>query len=270
MKVCVIGNSHAGMMVRALDVAPVPDLTCQFFASPGTGPVDFNLTPDGILNSSNPAVRAKLDAYGMQQEANLASFDLIVLVAMGGSVFTVQSLLGDHVVYGWPGAQAAVDALSTNDPDDGPPLLSRQAMTDAVVARIQNGLAHAYATAIRRFLSVPILVVTQPAPSVALLDMRGKFPQIRKMHRRGDGPSATGLLTEAQRIAFAKTSGVHVLMQPQDTLADRFLTRSEFTTGASRLKSGSQQPDDDMLHANARYGRLVWDQILHTASDISP
>ena len=96
------------------------------------------------------------------------------------------------------------------------------------------------------------------------------------VHRKGIGSdldiiqillraAVAALLARAHRRAFDGTPGVHMLAQPEATLAHGFLTRAEFMRGAGRLNPGGRQPEADILHANALYGALVLEQAVAAA-----
>ncbi len=265
MKICIIGNSHAGMLIKSLADMPQDDMTCQFFAAPGTGPDVFTIDPAGVLSTRDPGLMKQFATYGMPPEVDLAACDVIVVVAMTATLFQIKPLLGDHLIHGWPGSRAA---LGKTGPDR-PPLLSEPALCAGLAARIRVGLTHRYVTAIRAGLTVPILLVREPAPSEAIFDTAGKHPFLKRAASSGDAQACQAVLTQAHQAAFAGFCNLTVLSQPPQSLTAQGLTRRTYTTGAVRLNTRFAQPDTDVIHANAEYGGIVWQQIRSAAAAIA-
>lgn len=259
MRVCVIGNSHVGMLIKSLAETPQDDLTCHFFAAPGAGPDVFAITPAGVLSTDDPALVKQFATFRMSTAVDLAACDLIVVVAMMASLFQIKPLLGDHVIHGWPGSRAALRNGKSG-------LLSEPALCAGLVERIRAGLSYRYVTAIRAVQSTPILVVREPAPSATLLDVPGKHPFLKRAAASGDALACQAVLTRAHLAAFAGTDNLTILDQPAQTLTPQGLTEHGFTAGAVRLDTRFAQPGSDVLHANATYGSLIWAQIRTAAA----
>ncbi len=262
MRVCVIGNSHVGMLIKSLAEVPQDDLTCLFFAASGVGPDAFVIDGNGVLTTGDPRICRQFGLFNMPTTVDLAACDLIVIVAMTATLFHVKPLLGEHLVYGWPGFQALAGAMENPCGSALPqPILSEAAFVAGLPAHIRISLACRFVVEIRKRLAVPILIVREPAPSEALFDHLGKHPFLRRIARSGDLLAAAVALAQAHKLAFAGVDGLQVLVQPDVTLTPQGLTARAYRTGAVRLNVRFAQPVTDMIHVNAGYGGLVWQQI---------
>jgi len=247
MKLCVIGNSHAGMLVQAWRETP-GGLDLTFFARQGRGPEGVRLRGTE-LHAVRRDTRHALDKLGMPQSVDVAGFDGFVIVAMTATIFTLMPMLWDHAVHGW--ASAASNR----------PLVSRAALLASLRAGIEANIAHSMIAKIRRVGDAPILLVPQPNPCEDLLDGGARFPALRRVVARGEGPQAAALLRDAHAQVFHAMEGVTLLAQPEGTVAQDVLSARDYMRGAGRLNPEGRQPEEDMLHANARYGALVLGQI---------
>lgn len=254
MRLCIIGNSHAGMLVQAARDAPPEGVELTFFARAGRGPEGVRVR-NGQLRAANREFRKSLARLGMPAAVDLAAQDAFLLVGMTATVFSLLPMLQTHRVFGWPADETDVERA----------LVSEPALEAEAVAAIQAGLAADLLGKIRRASQAPVLLVAQPAPTEDALEAGARQSGLRRLHRRGQGAAVAALLARAHRRAFDGTPGVHLLAQPEATLAHGFLTRAEFMRGAGRLNPGGRQPEADILHANALYGALVLEQAVAAA-----
>ncbi|MEC7259306.1 MAG: hypothetical protein VXW58_15975, partial [Pseudomonadota bacterium] len=121
---------------------------------------------------------------------------------------------------------------------------------------------------IRQVSEAPITLVRQPHPSVAVLKQKKRFLGLRQILWRKEGELAAALLDRAHDTAFADFRNVEMLTQPAETVEHGFLTRADYTRGAERLTEGGRQPETDILHANADYGRLILAELSTKSHDI--
>lgn len=248
MKLCVIGNSHVAMLVQATREAAPEGLDLTFFARQGRGPEGVRLKGTEMF-ALHKALQQSLARMGMPDRVDLATFDGFVLVAMTASVFSMSGMVSSHAVHGW------------GNNEDERPLMSRAALEASLRTSIVDNIAHRMLRKIRRVSDKPVLLVPQPFPAEAAIAPGTRFPALREIHDRGIGPQAVAALRNAHVDVFGDMAGVHLLTQPDDTVVQGFLTAEPFTRGAGRLNPEGRQPEDDLLHANAAYGRHVLDQI---------
>lgn len=256
MKLCVIGNSHAGMLAAAFRDTPLPGAEVTFFARQGKALDQVRLRA-GELRMPNRDARKAMIKMGMPGRIRVDAFDAFVIVGMTATAFALAPMVAGHAVYGWPSAMAEIEATGQT----ARPLMSEPALEAALRAAIEGNTACAMIAKIRKHSRAPILLVPQPYPSEDVLARKDGFLGFRLIHRRGDGVAAAAALEAAHTRAFAPVDALHILRQPSETIAHGFLTASDFTRGATRLNVTGKQPEADILHANAAYGRLVAGQI---------
>lgn len=264
MKLCVIGNSHAGMLAAAFRDAPLPGVDVTFFARQGKALDQVRLRA-GELRMPNRDARKAMAKMGMPGRIRVDAFDAFVIVGMTATAFALAPMVAGHAVYGWPSAMAEIEASGRT----GRPLMSVAALTAALRAAIEGNTACGMIAKIRRQSRAPILLVPQPYPSVDVLARKDSFQGFRQLHRRGDGAAAAAVLDAAHREVFGPMAALRYLPPPGGTVAEGFLTQSRFTRGATRLDATGQQPDADILHANAAYGALVAQQIARELEEFS-
>lgn len=245
---CVIGNSHVAMLKDAL-----PDAV--FFAQPGKGPAAVEFI-DGGLFTIDQALSSDLTRMGMPTRLEFSDFDAVVIVGMAPTLFHLVPITAKCHVSDWPGA------WSTALADPYGPALTRPLVTAAmlraeIAQRSQTCLTHRYAQAAGA-TGRPVLVLSQPAPSVAILD-DPSFGNWKRMIERDLGAAHLDLLNAGIHDGFAELGVTHIA-QPASSLVHGCLTSPEYMRGSKRLETGDQ-PADDILHGNAALGRALADQI---------
>lgn len=271
MKLCVVGNSHVGMMLGAWrsgrDALPEAlDLT--FFARPGQG-VEPSALEGSVLSAATPAMAERLEALGMPTRVDLSAFDGVVFVGNSASAFQGISMLQDHRVLGWRSSRSLVQTL--REPLAPPAkfqLLTPEAYLAALVGAIRAGRTYGLVSHLREVSSIPAYVVPQPHPALAISEKRGLF---RRFRRSGDTPAVAGALATAHQAAFADIPDLTIVPQPADTVTDALFTADEFTRGAVRLDGDRKQARRDVLHANRHLGERILSAIaeLQQNSEIS-
>ncbi len=264
MKLCVIGNSHAGMLAAAFRETPLDGVDVTFFARQGKGLDQVRLRA-GELRMPNRDARKAMVKMGMPGRIRVDAFDAFVLVGMTATVFALAPMVAGHAVYGWPSARDEIAESGMTER----PLMSQEALSETICAAIRTNTAMGLVTKIRKESQVPILLVPQPFPSAEVLTRRGSFQGFQQIHRRGDGAAAAQALAQAHAEVFGDMAQAILLEQPAETIEHGFLTAQDYTRGATRLNVDGRQPDADILHANAAYGGLVRGQILKILDKIA-
>ena len=109
MKLCVIGNSHAGMLAAAFRDAPPEGVDVTFFARQGKGLDQVRLRA-GELRMPNREARKAMGRMGMPGRIRVNAFDAFVIVGMTATVFALAPMVSGHAVLGWPSTQAEIAA----------------------------------------------------------------------------------------------------------------------------------------------------------------
>ncbi|ASP22265.1 hypothetical protein ANTHELSMS3_03642 [Antarctobacter heliothermus] len=255
MKLCLIGDSHAAMLIAAHRLDPAGE-NLTVFAKPGLVAGDIAL--DGPrLRAASVDMHARLAEMGMPDTLNLADFDAVAIAGLVPSAFAAARLQQGHSVTGWPsGAHSIAKALTDAPAAKTRPLLSRAAYVASLTGLCQTSLAARIAS----IAPCPVVVIAQPFPSDALLDKDGTYPIFRRLLRHGDGSALAADLITAHRAGLTPLSGTTYLPQPADTLSHGCLTQAGFMRGGPRLSNGTRQDSNDVLHGNAALGaRLLSD-----------
>jgi hypothetical protein len=249
MKLCVVGNSHAGMIVAAhRDLGwSSDDLTV--FAKPSLLPGD--IVADGtVLRAGNAAMADRLAAMGTPDALDLAGFDAVLCVAMTPSVFSAAQVLQHHSVLGWP----STAMLPLESDPAVRHLISPGAYRAILLRLVADSEMVQLLHSIARPDGPPVFFAPQPYPAENILEHKGKYPLIKRLHREGDAAPLVSALEDAHRTVFAELPRVTYLEQAADTVAEDFLTRRAFTRGSVRLNIEMKHRKTDVLHANAAFG----------------
>ncbi|MHA6261712.1 hypothetical protein ACXYMO_00780 [Arenibacterium sp. CAU 1754] len=267
MKICVIGNSHVGMLNQAYREVRPEDMSLTFFAQQGRGPEHFGIRGTELFAAKRD-LRRTLRRLGMPIQVDLQDFDAIAVVSMTATVFSILPFVTGYSVYGWPSTEGDIEEMrKPGAPPMTRPLISEPALDAAIQAEIKRNIAHRLVDEVRKVLDIPILLVPQPFPSADVLKDKTRHIGLRRLRWRKDGQDAVRMVRQAHDRVFAARSGVTLLEQPQQTVAHDFLTQPEFARGGAKLNLTGRQPDSDILHANMDYGKLVLDQIRAASSD---
>ncbi|MEZ5721024.1 MAG: hypothetical protein R3D59_04700 [Paracoccaceae bacterium] len=262
MKLCVIGNSHVGMLrAAARNLGPDgPELT--FFAKAGAG-IEKATIEGTVITARDPELRRAQARFGMPEAVDVARFDATVLVAGTASIYSALAILQDHRVSGWPSGAAPRDPSGA--PLDRPadkPLVSESAFTAALADLTRDGVSYRFARAFRQASDVPIFVVPQPYPSERVFDStRPGAYGFQRARRHGEGAAIATCLNTAIDRAFAEIGSVEVLHQPADTVAHGFTTARAFSRDAVRVDGDTAQHAEDLLHVGAAYGARVLERV---------
>ena len=252
MRLCLIGDSHAAMLIAAHRADPAGD-ALTIFAKPGLAASDIAVE-DGILRAVSEDLGKRLDGMGTSDSLDLRDFDAIVIAGLVPSAFAAVRLQQGHAVSGWPSGVRALARALADGPGAPRPLMTRSAYRAALVALTENSLGATLA----RSAPCPVSLVPQPFPSDALLQMEGRYPVFRRVVRNGDGAALAEDLHAAYNSVFRKIDGASCLLQSTDTRSHGCLTRADLMRAGPRLAEGGRQESDDILHGNAALGAVLW------------
>lgn len=255
MKLCVIGNSHVGMIRAALNEPQghVPD--CTFFAKAGNG-IERAAIHRTVISAEDPELREAQARFGMPRAIDVAQFDAALIVAGTASIYTALTFLQDHRVSGWassiPGQSSAAQGAPAR------PLISEPAFTAALADQARTGYAFRFAQAFRNACDTPLIIVPQPFPSARVFESYAPREYgFHRARRHGEGPAVARSLGRAIDKAFLGLGNVTVLHQPADTVAHGFTTARAFTRDAVRVDGQTAQHPDDLLHVGPAFGTQV-------------
>jgi len=258
MKLCVIGNSHVGMLrAAARKLGPDgPEIT--FFAKAGTG-IELATVQGSKIAARHRELRAAQARFSMPEQVNVAEFDATILVAGTASVYTALRILQDVRVSGWRSCPTTIQRPNTGSQKPAKKaLISEPAFVAALADQTRAGVSFRFAEAFRRACNVPIFIVPQPYPSERVFESaRPREYGFLRARRNGDGKEISACLARAIDRTFAEISNVTILHQPADTVAHGFTTARAFSRDAVRVDGDTAQPEADLLHVGPAYGKRV-------------
>ncbi|WP_225026929.1 hypothetical protein [Xinfangfangia pollutisoli] len=255
MRLLVIGNSHAACLIEAWRGADGAHGATEvdFFARAGTALGEFAIEGRRLYapTAEGRAFQAQL---GQKAEFDLAGYDAILVVGHELSGFRLVRILNRNHVLGWP-YRNRLDIPVITEP------CLRDALDDSLeditATRLLRQIAPALSADRQRLIALP-----QPYPSQIILQGKAKSVGFVRLCRAQVGAQCRALF---ETVAQAHLAGIGAafLPQPDETVVEGLLTGQDYTLGARRLSDLSQtQPPQDELHANARYGALIWAQVL--------
>jgi hypothetical protein len=198
---------------------------------------------------------------------NLDGFDALVLT--GCQISLSQAVLV-HKSMRWIGLPSLPSAA--NLPAMKPALVSHAAARASLCAMLDDRLGPVLARHLRSGTNVPLWITSQPRYSIAAAksDKKHVVPYLLA-RRMGDGPAISALFDDAA-ARTASAAGATFIPQHPGTIRQDMFTALTFMRGATRLAVDPDrpQPSNDFIHANARYGALVIDQVVAALTGRAP
>lgn len=261
MRVLVFGNSHAACLMEACrEGGAAAGHEVAFFVRSGRGVADYALEAGRIRGLGE--MGAFLDRLGLPQEQDLTGYDALAIMGSEMSLFAVVQVLNVYRILDWPQGRGA----------DGRPAITEAVLRLALDEGLAAGAGGRLLADLRKVPELagkPIHLLPQPFPSERLLAMGrgGAGAGVRRLLReRWAGLAAGAFHAGMGRLAARHGAIFHP--QPPETVVQACLTAEACSTRARRLFDLDRfQPQEDILHANGRYGRLLLAQILAEAAD---
>jgi hypothetical protein len=238
MKICVLGNSHAGALKLGYDaLGDEVSRRCEvtFFASRGDGL--RSLVGDGgrLVSTDAKVTRDLARTSGGLTAIEPDTYDLLMIHAL--EFRYDYALLQSHAYT--QGFVAAWMWQSWMESTAFHVLQQLQALT-------------------RR----EILLSPQPYASAGDQRIKGMVSRFA-----GVAPTIDEIFARCRKDSACV--GLRMLQQPAETLVGRVLTKPGYSRGSLRLDvgdkaSGQAHPDDDHRHMNAEFGAAVWRQFVRS------
>lgn len=260
MKLCVIGNSHVGMLRAAHRALGDDALDIAYFAKAGGG-IGRATIRGPVIAADDPGLRAAQARFDMPEALDVSRFDAVILVAGTLSIYSALAILQDHDVSGWPSTRApgpGTGPAGGRSPRPARHLVSEPVFVAALADQARDGYGYRFAAALRRATDVPIFLVPQPFPSERVFETaRPHEYGFVRARQSGDGPAIATCLRRAIDRAFGALPDVTVLHQEPDTVAHGFTTARRFTRDAVRVDGDTAQHPTDLLHVGPAFGTRV-------------
>lgn len=254
MKTLVFGNSHSACLIEAWRAnSAAHSGRMEFFVCSGSGPTDYLLSKDRISAQSAKFVRF-LERLSLSTAHDLDEFDTFIIIGSEISFFHVVNVLNHYRVLDWPMRQdKSMPALTES--------VLRLAVSEAL-AGSNGGNLMKRLQACSALDKKRLLVLPQPFPSERVLVSKENGVGVRRLVRNEASKLTARLFHEEVRLLCERFGAVY-LIQPEDTIIHGCLTAEKYNIAARRLINLRQmQPAQDILHANAIYGKKILQQIL--------
>lgn len=261
----VIGDSHAGMLVDALQCersGALSAIDMDFFVQPGKGPKGFAVQGTRLVPTDTKLV-AFLDKISAPPSPDLAEYDFAIIVGCGLSIYPAVQAMGSVSPVGSGKAKRQETRYGTSGLTPCKyPLVSGDCYHRIVRDRLSGSLAFSILGAVSNATNIPLYVLPQPRPRSVLRTLSGRGVAFSNTLKSGDGHLVSIAFDDAVKSLSQSTATCRVLTQDEETTSDHIFTREQFCTGAFRLSNpGMRQAKRDVLHANAQYGTLVLKQL---------
>ena len=270
MRLCVIGNSHVGMLrAAARGLGPDgPELT--FFAKAGAG-LEKARIRGSTITATDPDLRAAQARFGMPAAVDVATFDATIFVAGTASIYSALRILQSFRVSGWPSCDVErEDGASCGSNQRERALVSEPAFVATLADEARRGFSHTFASALRRASSGPMYLVPQPFPSERVFDTaRPRDYGFLRARMNGDGAAIAAGLKHAIDQAFGDIDDITVLHQPQDTVAHGFTTARAYARDAVRVDGDTPQHATDLLHVGPAFGQRVLARVVASLNRVA-
>lgn len=258
LNVCVFGNSHLAAVKDGHTKFGDrwPELNCTFVGAHKAGLAE-TICENGILRPLSDGAKEDFARLANLEAVDLRKTDAIVIVGAGFA--PMRSALLYHKAR-W----ADLPSVKAN-PDPSPDwfLVSKPAFSAMLQAKLVAEPATRFIQILRRDIDKPIFVVSQPRLTTRIMDIgQHRLDIVRSAVNAGDA-AALSALYEANAYTLCDALGVTYLAQNPNTITQDLLTADPYTKGAIRLAKLGRftQPKEDVLHANATYGKIVLDQV---------
>ncbi len=262
----VIGDSHAGMLVDALNgerPGPLSAIELDYFVQPGTGPRDYQIQGTRLI-PKDALLIAFLNKIAAPSQPDLADYDFVIIVGCGLSIFPAVQTMGKLTLVG-SGKAIWQDLQSHRESDLKPlkhPLVSPDCYQRIVRDKLSACRAISVLGRVSKASDTPIFVVPQPRPRTLLRTLPKRGTSFAAIHKSWDGQMASETFEDAVHSLCQPMANCHVLTQPEETVSEFLFTDEPYCVGALRLSNpGMPQSKRDVLHANSQYGALVLQQI---------
>ncbi len=253
--VLFIGDSHLGAIKDACRDLLDEDFPLKFsFVGSPKGGLKNSVVSDGVLQATNEDIKLNFERTYGASRVDLSQFSALVIVGLGLSMFSALGVYGKQ-------RTSSMQGFGTLG-EGGPASVSSSLFNHSVSDGLRSSLAMHLKEQISACYVGKILVVPQPRPSERLLEVPRKGFYAKQMNANEDSL----LVTTTYENALKEVVGRDLIAQPKDTIADSQLTHAAFTRGSRRLlakeDADGAHSSDDVLHANALYGRRILNQVV--------
>lgn len=254
----IFGNSHLAAVQDGYKqfAGRWPEFDATFIGAHKDGLAEVTCE-NGILTPYSKEAIEDFDRLAGLSRVDLTNSAAIVIIGAGFA--PIRAAMIYHRAR-W----AALPSVQAN-PDPSPEwfLVSKAAFSAMLQAKLLEEAAGRLIRILKRDIDTPIFLVSQPRATTRIMELGKHRLDIVRTAIEGRDGAALSDIYEANATTLCEALGVSYIPQAPGTITQDFLTAEAFSKGAIRLaKLGRfSQPKEDVLHANASYGKVVLDQI---------
>lgn len=250
MRICIIGNSHLAAVKLAWDDLAncYKDIEIVFFGARGTAMKNLEVK-NGCLIPTDDFTKQEIKfTSGGQEFISFNNFDAILLYGLACDLRMLSFPLSTHRL----GHKIA----------DSRPIMSQACFTQLCEDRVSHNILFEIATMVRDATDIPIFVSPAPFPSQACIEDETQNWSYLNNH---DGKITQQSYYQGISNAFSSLHAIFI-PQPEATITNNVFSKPHFTKKAIRLIKGFSHihPENDYLHMNKDYGKLLLVQFLNT------
>lgn len=263
MKIAVIGNSHVSMIRVASAEPEFAQCDFEWMARARKGTADFEVH-GSTFSDNSPVGQRTLKNLGMATQLDVNHVDRVLILGNTLDVSEVAHLFRSCFIPAWgspPGRRWPLP-WRRNPPAPRPPL-TEAAIHAALTSKIQSNLTFSWVSTLQAHTKTPIYVVPPVYAREAALDPKITSQKVfRLIVRLGDTVKIAKAFDAAHIAAFKDLPGVTVLLQDKQTVMEGFFTKDAFAKGSMRLDLAHEHVEQDILHGNIEFGRLILRRLL--------
>lgn len=258
LNVVVFGNSHLAAVRDGYSRhdGRWPQLNLSFVGAHQNGLAE-TICENDVLTPVSDDAKQSFARLGGGAAVDLSSVDAIVVTGCGCALSRAAWL---YRKARW----ADLPSVKANPaPTQNWSLVSKPAFSAMVQTKLVEELAGRFIRILRRGTDKPIYLCSQPRATTGVEKVgKHSLDILPKAIAAGDG-AALAEMFEANAYTVCEALGVTYIPQNARTITRDLLTAPPFTKGAIRLseKGRYAQPESDLIHANATYGKVVLDQV---------
>jgi len=266
MKIAVIGNSHAGMLRAASLSEEFSAVDFDWLVKPGSG-LERIVVEGCRLFANDHSMQSYLLSMGMETEIDLREYDAAVFAGRTISTLDVAYISRDYVIVDWVDSDTVDGILmQVSNRWSNVQFITENAFSDTLLNMIKQGFTHQAVSVVSQYCATPVFVVPQPFLSQkVLLPEVKKHKVFRKISKLNCFPELAELLHRAHHAAFADFPNVTLLQQDNATIFNSLFSKDEYCRNSLRAATLEERVEEDYLHANGEFGKIVLEKIVNAA-----
>ncbi|EBA04255.1 hypothetical protein RB2150_07128 [Rhodobacterales bacterium HTCC2150] len=252
-RILVIGSSHAGAVKAAWDEMKQENSTIEldFLVLPWPHLSEFHLYEDMTYGAKAPLAGQKAidlsNTINGRETVSLTEYDLVFWVGYHSPVDALVRLMHNY----------AIDDVIEHD---APQRLSFILFREILMEFVNNCIPNRIWLDAAKQTKLVIHLCPIAAETCLAIPQNKKNWQIATANSR----IFKRILELMMKRLSARLAhhNIDVVEQPQETLAENGMTKTEFSVGSIRLMNAEAHPEKDFSHMNSAYGRLLLNALF--------